>query len=399
MNRAARRALSRRELLRRSGALVAIGMTPAMLAACGGDDATTTTSSAAAETTSTTAAEPAAPAASGTIDFLSWEGYDIPDPMKPWKTENSVEIKPTYIANHDEIQTKLKAGGGGGYDLITYYQGYKPLYTELDIIEALDEAKLPNLAGLFPYFAGSEKNFWVDEDGTRTGVPWTWGSIGITYNTEKTSELGSWYDLLDPKFKGKIAMVDDPQGSLALTSKILGYDPGALPKDKLQEVADLLSKFLAQTKGISASFGDMTTKLVSGEAVACYQGWAAMNSFALDAGLKTVLTNVPKEGSFSFCDAYALPPGSDNIDTVLAWINQSLDPVVNARAAEVLVGGVTVEASVAELNETTAALYPYDELDSLLERAPFFNNSPLESDEFVTIQEWNDKWTEIKAGA
>ena len=194
-------------------------------------------------------------------------------------------------------------------------------------------------------------------------------------------------------------MVDDPQGNLALTSKILGLDPGALPKDKLQEVADLSAKFLAQTKGISASFGDMTTKLVSGEAVACYQGWAAMNSFAADAGLKTVLTNVPKEGSFSFCDAYAIPNGADNVDTALAWINESMDPVVNARAAEFLVGGVTVEASVTELNEATAALYPYDQLDSLLERAPFFNNSPLESDEFVTIQEWNDKWTEIKAGA
>ena len=158
MNRAARRALSRRELLRRSGALVVVGMTPAMLAACGGDDDETTTSSAAPEATSTTAAEPAAPPASGTIDFLSWEGYDIPGPMKPWKTENSVDVKPTYIANHDEIQTKLKAGGGGGYDLITYYQGYKPLYTELDILTALDDGKLPNVAGLFPYFAGKEKN-------------------------------------------------------------------------------------------------------------------------------------------------------------------------------------------------------------------------------------------------
>ena len=83
---------------------------------------------------------------------------------------NDVTVKATYIANHDEIQAKLKASGGaGGYDIITYYQGYKPLYQELDIIEPLDEQKLPNLKNLFPYFASEEGNFWIDPDGTRTG--------------------------------------------------------------------------------------------------------------------------------------------------------------------------------------------------------------------------------------
>ena len=104
------------------------------------------------------------------MDFLSWEGYDIPDPLKAWKSETGVTVKATYIGNHDEIQTKLKAGGAGaGYDIITYYQGYKPLYQELEILEPLDEQKLPNLKNLFPYFAGDEGNFWIDADGTRTG--------------------------------------------------------------------------------------------------------------------------------------------------------------------------------------------------------------------------------------
>ena len=113
-------------------------------------------------------------------------------------------VKATYIANHDEIQAKLKASGGaGGYDIITYYQGYKPLYQELDIIEPLDEQKLPNLTNLFPYFASKEGNFWIDPDGTRTGVPWTWGSIGITWDTRRVKKTPtSWYDLLEPEVQG-----------------------------------------------------------------------------------------------------------------------------------------------------------------------------------------------------
>ena len=64
------RLVDRREFLRRGAALLTIGATPALLAACGG---------------SSNSGSAAAPKASGSIDYLSWEGYDIPDPMKAWK--------------------------------------------------------------------------------------------------------------------------------------------------------------------------------------------------------------------------------------------------------------------------------------------------------------------------
>jgi spermidine/putrescine transport system substrate-binding protein len=124
-----------------------------------------------------------------------------------------------------------------------------------------------------------------------------------------------------------------------------------------------------------------------------------MNTFAADQGVDTIETNIPEEGSHSFCDSYAIPPTSENPDAALAWINQSLDPVVNAEAAEYLVGGVTVEASVANLNKATRDLYPYDDLDGLLELAPLAINAPTESDEFVTFPEWNEAFQGIKAGA
>ena len=74
--------------------------------------------------------------------------------------------------------------------------------------------------------------------------------------------------------------------------------------------------------------------------------------------------------------------------------------LVNAAAAEFLVAAVTVEDAVQHLDEATAALYPYDEIDSLLERAPFYNNPPVDSPEgYVTYQEWIDTWQEIKGSA
>ena len=390
------RQTSRRRFLQRAGLVtLTVGAGPGLLAACGDDDddggGATTTSEGPAK----------APQASGTIDYLSWTGYDIPDPMKAWKKANNVTVKPTYIGNHDEIQTKLKAGGAGaGYDIITYYQGYKPLYQELDILEPLDEQKLPNLKNLFPYFASKEGNFWIDADGTRTGVPWTWGSIGITIDGRRVKSMPtSWLDLLEPEFKGRVAAPDDPVGSFTLAAHVEGFDPSKTKKADGEKVFDLLAKVAAQTTGISPSFGDATTKMTAGDADVCWQGWAAMNEFAAAAGVDSFETEVPKEGSFSFCDAYALPAGADNVDTSLAWMNESLDPTVNAEAAVVLVGGVTVADAVKELPKDIAGLYAYEDLDALLDRSPFYNNPPVESDEFVTFEEVHKRWQEIKAEA
>jgi spermidine/putrescine transport system substrate-binding protein len=405
-----RKILSRRDILRRGGiGLLALGAAPAIPAACGGGDETASTTEAAATTAApaatteaaATTAEAAAelPKASGTVDFLSWEGYDIPGPMKPWEEANAVKVSATYIGNHDDIQAKIKAGGGS-YDLITYYQGYKPLYAQLGILSPLDAAKIPNIANEFPYFQSDVGNFWLEADGTWTGIPWTWGSIGITWDDATLpGGLSSWNDLLDPKFKDKIGLPDDPVGSFTLAAHVLGYDPATVTQEQKTKIVDFLTKIVKQAKSVSPSFGDMTTQLVSGEIVACWQGWAAMNSFAADAGTTTVKTIVPKEGSFSFCDLYAIPTTADNVDTVYSWMNEVLKPDVNAAAAEFLVAGVTVADAVPLLNETTRDLYPYDQLDALLERAPFYNNPPVESDEYVTYSEWVDTWQEVKASA
>jgi spermidine/putrescine transport system substrate-binding protein len=400
--------LDRRELLKRGLVVASIGAVPSFLAACGGDGGGG--EAAAPATTGAAEATPAVPEASGTIDYLSWEGYDIPDPMAAWKEENGVAVESTYIGNHDEIQAKIQAGGGS-YDLITYYQGYKELYTELDILTPIDTNKIPNIENEYPVFRQpDDRNLWIEADGTWTGVPWTWGSIGITWDDEALpGGLESWYDLLDPKFKDKIGVINDPLGAFTLTAHILGYDPSTVTEEQLKEIVDLATQFVKQAKSIAPSFGDMTTQLVSGEIVVCYQGWAYQNYLAAEAGKTTVKTKVPTEGSFSFCDVWAIPSTTDNADTVHAWINETLDPERNARIAEFLVAAVTVEGAVDLLNEETRALYPYDDLElgdttgerlaALFELAPFYANLPVESDEYVTFSEWTETWEEIKANA
>ena len=103
------------------------------------------------------------------------------------------------------------------------------------------------------------------------------------------------------------------------------------------------------------------------------------------------------------------PSTADNVDTVHGWINEAIDPVINARAAEYLVAAVTVEKSAEMLNKATKELYPYDDLDlgdstgdrlkKLFEAAPFYGTPPSESDEFITFSEMSENWEKIKQSA
>lgn len=402
MSHEAMNGLNRRQLLLRGGiAVVAIGASPTLLAACGGGGSDSSSGGGGGEEPSAALADGSGEVG-GAIDYLSWEGYDTPDAIKSWVDENGVEINATYIATHDDIQAKiLAADGSTGYDIITYYQGYKPLYQELGILQGLDSELIPNLNGLFPYFQGDEGNFWVNADGVRTGVPWTFGGIGVTWDDAAVpGGITSWYDFLDAKFNGMVAVVDDPTGNAALGAHILGLRPDQLNRETdVPKLKDFFTQLLAQTKGVSASFGDATNLLVSGEASICFNGWSAMNSFAADAGKNDVKTDFPQEGGYGFCDAFAIPTTADNPATAYSWINNILDPKVNAAASDFLVGATPVEAAVPLLGETTRALYPYDDIDAFLEKIPFYNNPPLESEEYMTIGEWMEIWTELKASA
>lgn len=343
---------------------------------------------------------PSQGAVGGELDFLSWEGYDLPGIMTSWLDENGVTLTPTYPGNHDEIQAKLLGGSGGGTDIFTYYQGYKDFYTQLDLMTPLDESKIPNLDGLLEYFGSDVGNYWVNEAGERVGVPWTWSINALTYDSAVVDAPGSYFDLLEPAAKDRIAVADDPLGAYTIGALILGYDVATLTPDQLKEVEDFLGKVLAQAKTVSPSYGDATTLLASGEVDYIFPGWAAISSFAVDAGKDTVKMAIPKEGGMVTVDAWAIPHGADNIDSAYAWINETLDPEINAAGADYLVGGTVVADSVGLLSDANRATYPfYDDLESLFSSVSLYGIPPQESDQFMTYPQMVESWTGLKAGS
>jgi spermidine/putrescine-binding protein len=386
--------LTRRQLLQRAGVVVAsASVVPAFLAACGGS----TDGAAVGGGTSPTSGGNGQ--IGGPIDFLSWEGYDLPGETKEWRKQNGVKMRSTYIGSHDDIQARLKSGSGVEYDLITYYQGFYDLYRKLDILTPVDTAHVPNMQNMYPFFRSGDTSdrFWR-VDGQQWGVPFTWGTIACNYRADKVDAPKSWYDLLEPEFKGKVGWPDDPNGAYLLAGHILGKNVPFYTRDDFDEINVFLRKMRDQTPGIAPSFGDLTNQLVAGDVLVAYMGWSAVDVWAQEKGAD-VQSVLPEEGSFSFCDSYAIPPTSDNVETTLAFINEALSPEVQAAQAQSLSAGAVVPEAVDLMPKEIQGLYPYDDIASHFERAPLYPNAPVEAEDgIVTYDELLSEFEKIKAG-
>lgn len=373
--------LGRRDLLRRGGGLaIGLGLAPALLGTAG--------------------ALAAAPKPQGTINFMGFEGDDLGPVMRPWVRANKLTMQITSIGSAADIIAKLSApGGGGGVDLVAYPHNAKRTLGGLDLLQALDESKIPNLARLDPVFKGRRFSvFTRDPDGKLIAVPYYWNYLSLTYDSSR-AKVAAWADVLKPANKGKVVMVDFPFGNLAIACHLLKLNMGALPKSKLSQVVDYLKRVRAQAKSVAPTLGDQLSQLIAGEATIAYAGQAFYDAIAKSQGKPSIRTLPnPKEKAPVFVELFSIPKEADNADAAYAYINEVLSPKRNAGGAVLLSAAATVKAAASLVTKSNRSAYPYGRFTQYFKTAPTYFNPPGQSDQFVTVPEWFEAWAEIKAG-
>ena len=86
------------------------------------------------------------------VVWVGWQGYDEPLKLGSFLADNGISLATTYINTNEEIITRLQAGGAGQTDLITIYFGHIPILVAADLLEPIDESKLPGIEDVFPEF-------------------------------------------------------------------------------------------------------------------------------------------------------------------------------------------------------------------------------------------------------
>jgi spermidine/putrescine transport system substrate-binding protein len=382
---------TRQQLLRHGlVAGAAVGVTPALL---------TATANAAPQT-----AEADALAAAGTINFFSWQGYDLLDvkTMKAFRKKNGIRVRSTYVNTHNDITAKFTTGGGKGiYNLSTYEAGYGPFYVGLGIPTPMDLSRVPNFKNAHPLFrTGPVASRWWHLNGQQWALPFTWGVQGINYDASKIKAPKSYRELLAPKYKGKIGVTDDIVSAIVIGAHALGYFriDSLYTKRQLDRIIAFWTALKKNARLIVPSYGNMADLFNAGEIVAATPGWAAVNSFAAAKGHKNVKHVVPKEGSSTFCDAFFIPNGAKDLDPVYEYINRAFSLEAQAQEAEFLVQASVCPKAVPLMNRQTRALYPYGQISQVLTKSAPLKALPVKVPKgFVSFADWNAAWERFKA--
>ena len=143
----------------------------------------------------------------------------------------------TYDSN--EIMYSKLANGGITVDLIIPSDYMVARLIEEDMLLPIDYSNIPN----YQYIDENFRNTAYDPE-NKFSVPYTWGTVGIVYNTKYVDEadLTGWELLWNEKYAGKILMFGNSRDAFGVAQYLLGYDVNTTDEAQLRACAELLKQ-------------------------------------------------------------------------------------------------------------------------------------------------------------
>ena len=192
----------------------------------------------------------------------------------------------------------------------------------------LDFDNIPNYRDIDETF----KNTSYDPE-NKYSVPYTWGTVGIIYNSKYVDEadVTGWELMWNEKYAGKILMFDNSRDAFGITQYMLGYDVNTTDEAELQHCADKLAeqKPVLQQYVMDQIFATMQNE----EAwIAAYYAGDYLTMAEENPDLKFFL---PEHQGFNlFIDAMCIPSCAQEKEAAETFINFLCDPEISAANME-----------------------------------------------------------------
>jgi spermidine/putrescine transport system substrate-binding protein len=254
------------------------------------------------------------------------------------------------------------------------------------MLEKLNYENIPNFG---KYIDDVFKN--PDYDANQEySVPYTWGTVGLIYNSKYvTDPVDSWDLLWDEKYSGKILMVSNSRDAFGIALKRLGYSMNTENPDEIREAADSLK---AQKDVVQAYVMDQIfDKMVEENAwIAPYYAGDYLTMSETNEDLKFVF---PKEGFNQFVDAMCIPKGCVNQEAAEMFINFMCEPKVSAENLSYIGYSTPISAAKDLMDEEITSneiAYPSDEI---LKNSETYSNLSDAANKLM-----DDLWIEVRIG-
>lgn len=287
----------------------------------------------------------------------------------------------TYDSN-ESLYAKLKTGGAA-YDVIIPSDYMIGKLIEEGLIQKLDYSNIPN----YRYIDKEFRNLSYDP-ANEYSVPYTWGCVGIIYNTKYVKDVKGWDSLWNKDYADKILMFDNSRDAFAIAQLKLGIDVNTTSEADIEAAARLLSeqKPLVQNWVMDQVFLQMEHE----EAwIAPYYAGDYLTMYHENENLAFCF---PEEGFNLFVDAACIPTCAQNKRAAEAYINFLCDPEISGQNLEYICYSTPISEAKKYMDpsvtENEVAYPPSD----VLARGVSFSNLPTE-----TVQHMNSLFDEVKS--
>lgn len=253
-----------------------------------------------------------------TLNVYNWGLYisdgsdESVDVLSAFTELTGIEVNYTTYDTNESLYAKLKSGGAD-YDVIIPSDYMIGKMINEGMLEKLNFDNIPNMAKIGEQYKG------LDYDpNDEYSVPYTWGVVGLVYNTTMVDEAPtSWDAMWDEKYENSILMFNNSRDAFAIAAKRLGM---SMNPTTVEEVNTIAEELKAQ-KGLVQAYvmDEIFDKMEGGEAaLAPYYAGDALVMMDENPDLGFV---IPEEGTNYFVDAMCIPAGSKNKEAAEMFIN------------------------------------------------------------------------------
>jgi spermidine/putrescine transport system substrate-binding protein len=312
-------------MLKRLIVSIAVMVAALALAACGGDDTVGGGSDQEAQTAEAGTAE-------GELTISNWPGYIDPGKngsIAEFEEETGVSVDYIEDVNSNteffgKMQPLLDQGKSGGRSIFVVTDWMARQMNDLGYLQQIDPADIATVEeNIAPQFetTGTERSY---------AVPWQGGLTGVWVNTEEAPDITSINDLFDPKYKGRVTMLNEMRDTVPLIMQADGVDPENASKEDWLAAIEKIDQAADSGQIRRFTGNEYTEDLTSGNAVASI-GWSGDASLI---GREGVEWRLPDEGCVFWFDNMVIPVGAPNTAAALEFMNFAYEPEVQADIAE-----------------------------------------------------------------
>ena len=327
------------------------------------------------------------------VNVCSWGEYIDESLIEQFAAQTGITVNYQTVSDNETLYSQLKTGGAD-FDVVVPSDYMVARLIAEDMLAEIDYSNVPNFDLIDQRF----KNLSYDPVNKYT-VPYTWGTVGIIYNTTMVDEpITSWSAMFDPKYAGEVVMIRNSRDALAAGLLYLGYDVNTTDTAQIQEAYQLLAD--AKAQGVYQGFymDEIFQKMEGGNAaITMYYAGDYLSMLENNPDLAFV---VPEEGSNWFVDAMCILKDARNKTEAEEWINFIASTDCNLANMDYIWYASPNAEALEQYPDYYLETYE-EELDpgiyeimaapeETLERCTLYRNLPAE-----ILKLYNDLWTKL----